>query len=138
MYLFILESIGTSELLLIGLIALIFLGPRKLPEIARKFGKVMSEFRKSSSEFKQTWEREVTSEVNQIKDEANVFSFPEGADTTENSISKKKVTEDKKAFAPEIKEMSKAEFDESISKENRQKEEKVEEEDDLTTKQNWL
>ena len=34
-YLFILESIGTSELLLIGLVALIIFGPRKLPELAR-------------------------------------------------------------------------------------------------------
>ena len=45
MYLFILESIGTSELLLIGLVALIFLGPRKLPDLARTLGKVMNEAR---------------------------------------------------------------------------------------------
>ena len=79
MYLFIFESIGTSELLLIGLVALIFLGPRKLPQLARKFGKVMNEFRRTTSEFKQTWEREVTSEVDKIKDETNVFSFPDEA-----------------------------------------------------------
>jgi sec-independent protein translocase protein TatB len=138
MYLFILESIGTSELLLIGLIALVFLGPRKLPEMARKFGKIMNEFRRTSSEFKQTWEREVTSEVDQIKNEANVFSFPDDADKTENSISKKTVTNDNKAVAPEIKEVSKENFDKSISKENLQKEETAEAEDDLTAKQNWL
>lgn len=138
MYLFIFESIGTAELLLVALVALIFLGPRKLPEIARKFGKVMNEFRRTTSEFKQTWEREVTSEVNQIKDEANVFSFPDDADATENTISKKSVTNDRKAVVPEIKEVSKEDFDESISKENQQKEEIVEKEDDLTAKQNWL
>ena len=138
MYLFILESIGTSELLLIGLIALVFLGPRRLPELARKFGKVMNEFRRTTSEFKQTWEREVTSEVDQIKNEANVFSFPDDADATENTISKKSVTSDRKAVVPEIREVSKQDFDESISKENLQKEEIIEEEDDLTSKQNWL
>jgi len=58
-YLFIFESIGTSELILIGIVALIFLGPRKLPEIAKKMGKIMSEFRNTTNEFKQTWEREV-------------------------------------------------------------------------------
>jgi sec-independent protein translocase protein TatB len=58
-FLFILESIGTSELLLIGIIALIFLGPRKLPQIARTVGKMMSEFRNTTNEFKSTWEREV-------------------------------------------------------------------------------
>ena len=45
MFLFIFESIGTSELVLIGIVALIFLGPRKMPEMARKIGKMMNEFR---------------------------------------------------------------------------------------------
>ncbi len=59
MFLFILESIGTAELLVIGIIALIFLGPRRLPEMARKIGKIMAEFRGTANDFKQTWEREV-------------------------------------------------------------------------------
>jgi Tat protein translocase TatB subunit len=58
-FLFILESIGTSELILIGIIALIFLGPRKLPQIARTIGKTMADFRTTTNEFKSTWEREV-------------------------------------------------------------------------------
>jgi Tat protein translocase TatB subunit len=61
-YLFILESIGTSELLLIGIIALIFLGPRRLPQIARTIGKTMADFRSTTNEFKSTWEREVNFE----------------------------------------------------------------------------
>ena len=59
MLLFIFESLGTSELILIGIVALIFLGPRRLPEIARKMGKMMAEFRSTASDFKDTWEREV-------------------------------------------------------------------------------
>lgn len=77
MFLFILESIGTSELILIGTVALIFLGPRKLPEIARKIGKITSEFRGTANEFKQTWQREVGFEeevkafdLNKIESEA--------------------------------------------------------------------
>ena len=62
MFLFIFESIGTSELLLIGIVALMFLGPRRMPEMARKLGKIMSEFRGTANEFKQTWEREVSFE----------------------------------------------------------------------------
>jgi Tat protein translocase TatB subunit len=62
MYLFILENIGTQELLLIGIVALIFLGPRKMPEYARKFGKLMSDFRNTTNEFKETWQREVNFE----------------------------------------------------------------------------
>jgi len=44
---------------MIGIVALIFLGPRRLPEIARKAGKIMSELRGTANEFKQTWEKEV-------------------------------------------------------------------------------
>ena len=62
MFLFIFESIGTSELLLVGIVALIFLGPRKLPELAKKAGKIMTEFRGTANEFKQTWEKEVNFE----------------------------------------------------------------------------
>ncbi len=53
------ESLGTSELILIGIVALIFLGPRKMPEMARKIGRIMSEFRGTANEFKETWQREV-------------------------------------------------------------------------------
>ncbi|MBP9665056.1 MAG: twin-arginine translocase subunit TatB [Pyrinomonadaceae bacterium] len=59
MLLFIFESIGTSELILVGVIALIFLGPRRLPDIARKIGKITAEFRGTANEFKETWQREV-------------------------------------------------------------------------------
>ena len=59
MYLFIFESIGTQELILIGIVALIFLGPRRMPEMARKIGKMMSDFRNTTNEFKSTWDREV-------------------------------------------------------------------------------
>ncbi len=59
MFLLIFESIGTSELILIGVVALIFLGPRKLPEYAKKIGKIMNEFKSTTNEFKATWEREV-------------------------------------------------------------------------------
>jgi sec-independent protein translocase protein TatB len=61
-FLFIFENIGTQELILIGIVALIFLGPRKMPEYARKIGKLMSDFRSTTNEFKETWQREVNFE----------------------------------------------------------------------------
>jgi len=75
-FLFILESIGTSELILIGIIALIFLGPRKLPQIAKTIGKTMADFRNTTNEFKSTWEREVN-----FEEETQAFrsgDFPTG------------------------------------------------------------
>lgn len=44
-------NVGAGELLVILLIALIVLGPDKLPETARKVGNVMGELRRMSSGF---------------------------------------------------------------------------------------
>jgi TatA/E family protein of Tat protein translocase len=58
----ILESLGSTELLFILVMALVFFGPRKLPQLSRTLGKNVAEFRRASEEFKRTWEREVTLE----------------------------------------------------------------------------
>jgi sec-independent protein translocase protein TatB len=44
-------NIGSGEFLVILLVALIVLGPQRLPEAARQAGKVMGELRKISSGF---------------------------------------------------------------------------------------
>lgn len=65
---FILDSLGSTELLFILVIALIFFGPRKLPQLARSMGKGLAEFRKASDDFKRTWEREVALETARLDD----------------------------------------------------------------------
>ena len=67
---FIFEGLGTTELLFILVIALIFFGPRKLPQLARSMGKGLAEFRKASDDFKRTWEREVALETAKFDDNA--------------------------------------------------------------------
>jgi len=59
------EFIGTTELLVIALVALIVFGPRKLPEIGRTLGKSLAEFKRASEDFKRTWEFEVETERRQ-------------------------------------------------------------------------
>jgi Tat protein translocase TatB subunit len=76
MFLFILDSLGTSELLVILGAALIFFGPRRLPQLSRQLGKSLAEFRRASEDFKRTWEREV-----------NLENFDKGVEPSEdNSI----------------------------------------------------
>jgi sec-independent protein translocase protein TatB len=53
------EFLGTTELLVIAVVALILFGPRKLPEIGRTVGKALGEFKRASDDFKRTWEYEV-------------------------------------------------------------------------------
>ncbi len=62
MVLLILESLGSTELVFILVMALVFFGPRKLPQISRSLGKNLAEFRRASEDFKRTWDREVTLE----------------------------------------------------------------------------
>jgi len=141
MYLLIFESIGTAELLLIGLVALIFFGPRKLPEFARTLGKWRNEFRKTTEEFKNTWEKEIASEVNQLKSEVEDYGkninsdidFSETANSN-NQIAQTKNTE-QFSLAPEIKEVSQEDFQEIISAKTPQK---TENENLLEEKQNWF
>ena len=74
MFALILDSLGSTELLFILVIALIFFGPRKLPTLARSMGKSLAEFRKASEDFKRTWEREV--DLESVRTEDN-FIHPE-------------------------------------------------------------
>ena len=62
MTLLFLEFLGTTEVLVILVVALLLFGPRKLPELSRSFGKSLAEFKRASEEFKQTWEKEVAME----------------------------------------------------------------------------
>jgi TatA/E family protein of Tat protein translocase len=73
---FILEGLGSTELLFILAIALIFFGPRKLPQLARSMGKGLAEFRKASDDFKRTWEREVALEGARADDNSLLESSP--------------------------------------------------------------
>jgi len=55
-------GIGMPELILILALALIVLGPRRLPEIARALGKGLAEFRRATDELKEEL-REVEQEI---------------------------------------------------------------------------
>lgn len=52
-------GIGMPELLLILALALIVIGPQKLPEIAKALGRGFSEFKKATDDFKTTMREEV-------------------------------------------------------------------------------
>jgi len=47
-------GIGMPELILIAVVALIVLGPKKLPDLAKSMGRAVREFKKATSELKDT------------------------------------------------------------------------------------
>ena len=58
--------IGFPEMLIIAVVALIFFGPRKLPELGRSLGKSLSEFKRASNELRSTLEEEVRVEERRV------------------------------------------------------------------------
>jgi len=51
-------GIGMPELIVILVIALIVIGPQKLPDLARSLGKGLAEFKRATEDFKQNIEDE--------------------------------------------------------------------------------
>ena len=58
-------GIGMPEMLLILAIALIVIGPKKLPDLAKSLGRAMREFKKATNEFKETMQ--IDSEMAEVK-----------------------------------------------------------------------
>ena len=58
-------GIGMPEMILILAIALIVIGPKKLPDLAKSLGRAMREFKKATNEFKETMQ--VDSELSEVK-----------------------------------------------------------------------
>jgi TatA/E family protein of Tat protein translocase len=58
-------GIGVPELLLILAIALIVIGPKKLPDLAKSMGRALNEFKKATKEFKDSMD--IDDDINSIK-----------------------------------------------------------------------
>ncbi len=52
-------NMGITEMLIIGAIALVVVGPKKLPDIARALGRGLKEFKKATNQFKNTIKEEM-------------------------------------------------------------------------------
>ncbi len=65
-------GISGGEILLIALVALIFFGSEKLPEVARGLGKVIREFKKASDEIKEELTKStdnIRKDIDEVKDD---------------------------------------------------------------------
>ncbi|MCS6837550.1 MAG: Sec-independent protein translocase protein TatB [Bdellovibrionaceae bacterium] len=70
-------GIGFSEILVIGLIALIFIGPEDLPKFARTLGRLINEFRHGSEQFMEQLRNAAnTDELHKTRKEIEDFIEP--------------------------------------------------------------
>ncbi len=66
-------GIGFPELLLILAIALIVIGPSKLPDVARALGRGYAEFRRATNELRETFDQDET--VQELRQEFHSAQF---------------------------------------------------------------
>jgi len=65
-------GIGMQEILIILVVALVVIGPKRLPEVARTLGKGLAEFRKATEDFQDT----IRKDFEQEKHEDFVKKYP--------------------------------------------------------------
>ncbi len=57
-----------QELIIILIVALIFIGPKKLPDLAKSLGKGVAQFKNAMDDVKGTFDESIKKEVDQVKD----------------------------------------------------------------------
>jgi Tat protein translocase TatB subunit len=57
-----------QELIIILVVALIFIGPKKLPDLAKALGKGVAQFKSAMDDVKGTFDEGIKKEINQVKD----------------------------------------------------------------------
>lgn len=93
-------GIGMPELIIILVIALIVIGPKKLPDLAKALGKGMAEFRKATQEIKESLD--VEEEFREAKED--LVDSISGIDTPQD-LESPKFTEEEKLKNDDIDEV---------------------------------
>jgi sec-independent protein translocase protein TatB len=107
-------GIGMPEMILILALALVVIGPKKLPDLAKSLGRALGEFKRATSDLKRSMEIEEISEVkssfnelnqdiNQslkgtVKDDGSPSTAPPEANAKDQQDTEKPLSDLKKAF----------------------------------------
>lgn len=76
-------GIGMTEMIVIAALALVILGPKKLPDLARSLGRGFAEFKRATNELKSTIDMEMKAEderYNRELDAKGEKKIPDNAD----------------------------------------------------------
>jgi len=97
-------GLGMPEILLILAIALIVIGPKKLPDLAKTLGRAMGEFKRSAQDFKRSIDVETT--VKDFKEDIDIpkvdlnkiLTDPPSKDETDTADQDEKTAADKEDY----------------------------------------
>lgn len=92
-------GIGLPELIVILVVALLVVGPSRLPELARSLGKTFQEFKRMADDVKETFEEDASQPSFTVKDDIKNNPVQEGSKETDEmpvrTISTQKAFDDK-------------------------------------------
>ncbi|MEA3544933.1 MAG: Sec-independent protein translocase protein TatB [Thermodesulfobacteriota bacterium] len=98
-------GIGMTEMILISALALIILGPKKLPDLARSLGKGFAEFKRATNELKSTIDLEIKAEDERHNKKVNQQQEQKKPGNADEALSRLEVNENSDAAedSPSIK-----------------------------------
>lgn len=79
-------GLGMSEILVLGILALILIGPDQLPEIARTIGKFLNELKRSTEGLTDDLKKQAKVDLNFINPEENKSLSPPVEEIAENKV----------------------------------------------------
>jgi len=81
-------GVGSSEVLVIGVVAYFILGPKRLYQLARDIGRISAEFKNVTEEARLTFQKAVDTDVNEKKEETVLTEPKKTKNQTGSSESK--------------------------------------------------
>ena len=81
-------GIGMTEMLIIGALALVILGPKKLPDLARSLGKGFAEFKRATNDLKSTIDMEIKADDERHKESIKNDDETKSVQNSDNSEGK--------------------------------------------------
>lgn len=112
-------GIGMPEMILILAVALIVIGPKKLPDVAKSLGRALGEFKKATMDFKESIE--IESELKDVKKPFGALkdTLKESIDVTPPAVKTDHKNNSVNVSEPEIQETVKNQEEKQGEKESK-------------------
>jgi Sec-independent protein translocase protein TatA len=81
-------GVGSSEVLVIGVVAYFILGPKRLYQLARDIGRISAEFKNVTEEARLTFQKAVDTDVKEKKEEPETIELKKIKNLSDSSDSK--------------------------------------------------
>ncbi len=110
-------SIGMTELIVIMVVALIVIGPKRLPELARTLGKALGDFKRATSDFQNSFSMEDDYDLDVLDEEAKEKDKKASGEESDEDADGEDHDEEKSGAAEQTAETDQIETDEPTPEE---------------------